>query len=343
MNITNQGIDNVFNTLDSAGYSYRWQSMVLPDWVTPEVLADEATSSEIAAILAKRFGLRVSSLLSVPPRVEALRRHDIKYKRSTLNKHKDLKAAYSIATSVAEAVSAACEIPFTPFETDANAFRTAVLASGGYWVGFCNILMHCWSHGVPVVYLREVGKDQCKMDGMVIHTGERPVIILSKASPLWAWQLFILAHEVSHILLGHIDPGEILIDEDIGEDSYALQDNDLEERAADAKALEILNGPSKVKYRFSEGRFNHIELADGAYLHGKANQIDPGHIVLNVAHRSGQWDLGMAAAKILQGANPPAPAVIKEAMWGGIMAGRLPNDTINFLDKVTGSYDRFPV
>ena len=337
MTTPNRQIDTIFGSLESAGFPRILQSILLPEWVTPEVLSDATVSSEIAAILAKRLGLRTSPLFAASPRVESLRRRDIKYKRSIPNKSKNLTAATSIAISVAESVASACRVEFSPLTGSAGALRKEVLASfPGNWLGLRNLLMTCWSHGVPVVYLAGLGQGVAKMDGMVVYTGDRPVIILSKVSPLWAWQLFILAHEVAHVVLGHVAPGEILVDEELSEASYAL-DNDLDERAADRFAIELLNGRPNATYTPSENRANFRELADVAYEFGKANQIDPGHIVLNFANQSGKWDVGIAAAKVLQGENPPASVVISEAMWRGIDPEALPMDTIEFLGRVTGS------
>jgi hypothetical protein len=328
----------IFGSLESAGFPRSLQNILLPEWVTPEVLSDTTVSSEIAAILAKRLGLRASPLFAASPQVESLRRRDIKYKRSIPNKSKNLTAATSIAISVAESVASACRVEFSPFVDSADALRKEVLTSfRGNWLGLRNLLMACWSHGVPVVYLAGLGQGVAKMDGMVVHTGERPVIILSKVSPLWAWQLFILAHEVAHIVLGHVAPGEILVDEELSEDLYVSRDNDLDERAADMFAIELLNGRSNATYTLSDNRANFRELAHVAYEFGKENQIDPGHIVLNFANQSGKWDVGIAAAKVLQGENPPASVVISEAMWHGIDPEALPMDTIEFLGRVTGS------
>lgn len=339
MTTPNRQIDMIFGSLESAGFPRSLQSMLLPEWVTPEVLSDAATSSEIATILAKRLGLRASPLFAASPRVELLGRRNIKYKRSISNRSKKLTAATSIAVSVAELIASACRVEFSPFVSSADALRKEVLASfSGKWLGLRNLLMTCWSHGVPVVYLAGLGQGVAKMDGMVVHTGDRPVIILSKASPLWAWQLFILAHEVAHVVLGHVARGEILVDEELGEHSYALNDNDLDERAADMFALELLNGRQNATYTLSDNRANFRELADVTYKFGKAHQIDPGHIALNIANHYGKWDLGIAAAKVLQGENPPASVVINEAMWGGIDTEALPMDTVEFLSRVTGSY-----
>jgi hypothetical protein len=192
-------------------------------------------------------------------------------------------------------------------------------------------------HGLPVVYLTGLNQGVAKMDGMVVYTSDRPVIILSKTSPLWAWQLFILAHEVAHIVLGHVAPGEILIDDELSENSYVLKDNDLDERSADMFAVELLNGKQNATYRVADKHINFRELARTAYEFGQTQQIDPGHVVLNFANQSERWDIGIAAAKELQGHNPSASTVISEAMWGGIDSDLLPIDTIEFLGRVTDS------
>jgi hypothetical protein len=138
-------------------------------------------------------------------------------------------------------------------------------------------------------------------------------------------------------VLGHVAPGEILVDEELSEDSYVSKDNDLDERAADMFAIELLNGRQNATYTVSDNQLNFRELADTAYRYGKAHQIDPGHIVLNFANQSDKWDVGIAAAKVLQRDNPPASLVISEAMWGGIDPEALPMDTVEFLGRVTGS------
>ncbi|MBE9139313.1 hypothetical protein IQ254_19275 [Nodosilinea sp. LEGE 07088] len=336
---SNRQIDRIFGSLESAGFPRSMQNVLLPEWVTPEVLSDTAASLEIAAILAKRLGLRASPLFDASPRVESLRRRDVKYKRSIPNKSRNLTASTAIAVSVAESIASACRAEFDPFVGSAEALRKEVLdVFPGNWLGLRNLLMSCWSHGVPVAYLTELGIGVAKMDGMVIHTDSRPVIILSKVSPLWAWQLFILAHEVAHLALGHVAPNEILIDEELSEDSYALRDSDLDERAADIFAIELLNGRSNATYTSSDHQINFRELAHSAFEHGKAHHIDPGHIVLNFANQSGKWDVGIAAAKVLQDQKPPASEVINQAMWGGIDPEVLPPETLEFLGRATGSH-----
>jgi hypothetical protein len=331
-------LDTIFGSLESAGFPRSLQDILLPEWVTSEVLLDDAAASEVAVILAKRLGLRTSPLFAQKPQIEMLKRRDIKYKRSILNKSKNLTAATSIAVSVAESIASACKVEFSPLVGTAGTLRQEVLTYfPGYWLGLRNLLMTCWSHGLPVIHLAGLNQGLAKMDGMVVYTDERPVIILAKNSSLWAWQLFILAHEIAHIVLGHVATGEILVDEELSEDSYLLKDSDLDERNADMFVIELLNGRPNATYTVSYDKVNFRELAHEAYEAGKAQQIDPGHIVLNYANQSRKWDLGIAAAKELQAQNSPASEVINEAMWGGIDIMTLPTDTIEFLSKVTNS------
>jgi len=333
-------LDRIFGSLEAAGYSRTLQRSLLPDWVTSDVLRDDAATSEIAAILAKRLGLRASPLFSQPPHVESLRRRDTKYKRSIPNRSKNLTAATSVAVAVAEIVAEEYRVPLKPFPDTAGSLRDhARKEFPGNWLGLRNLLMMCWAHGVPVVYLADVGDASPKMDGMVIQTAKRPVIVLSKASPLWAWQLFVLAHEVGHIALGHVEPDEILIDEQLGADSYALTDGDTDERAADEFALELLNGRPDASYKLSDDRVNGATLANVAFDYGKKNWVDPGHIALNYAHNSGDWKVGVSAATTLQGDRPPAPLVINEAMWREFNDESFSDDTREFLSRATGTIE----
>lgn len=331
-------LNAIFGSLEAAGYPRNLQRLLLPEWVTTEVLADADASAEVAIILAKRLGLRPASLFSQTPHIETLRRRDTKYKRSIPNKSKDLTAATAIAVGVAETIAAACRIPFLLFPSKAQGFRQGALTDfPGNWLGLRNLLMYCWAHGVPVVHLSELGHGTAKMDGMVVQTNERPVIVLSKNADLWAWQLFVLAHEVAHIALGHVEDDEILIDEELGKESYAMEDPDIDERAADAFAIELLNGRPDATYRVLDEHVNAQTLARAAFDHGKPLQIDPGHIVLNFAHHSGNWPIGIAAATILQGDNPPASVVINEAMWRELDTDAFSDDTLEFLRRATGS------
>lgn len=333
MQVTNR-INQIFGALESAGYPRAFQEALLPDWVTPEVLGDDASALEIASILAKRLGVRVGPLFSEHPSVEDLRRRNTKYKRSIRNKSKNLSAATSLAMFVAESVAYALPQPFTPFPADPLDLREEILAiDGGKWLGLRSLLKACWRHGVPVIYLDHIGEGLPKMDGLVTLIERRPVIILSKRSASWAWQLFIIAHEVAHCSLGHIDADEILIDESLGEQSYALDDPDKDERAADQFAIQLLNGRKDASYAVIGYEPNARSLAQAALEYGRSHMVDPGHVILNYSKSSNSWPLGMAAINLIEKDLKPAGTTINEILWHRIKADVLPKDTLALLSR----------
>ncbi len=89
MGVTSSRLDRIFGSLESAGFPRALQKSLLPEWVTSDVLADDAASFEVAAILAKRLGLRTSPLLqgeeprqSTSGRFRASRRTSWRQRRS---------------------------------------------------------------------------------------------------------------------------------------------------------------------------------------------------------------------------------------------------------------------
>ncbi|MGE6323215.1 hypothetical protein ACQKEF_23650 [Pseudomonas oryzihabitans] len=330
-------IDKIFAALEAAGYPKKFQRSLLPSWVTREVISNDDASLEIASILAKRLGVKLGPLLSGEHSIEDLKRRDIKYKRSVLNVSKDLSAATSLAMFVAESVAYSTHIPYVPFPSDPFALRAELLSVKEHrWVGLRSLLLLCWNHGVPVIYLDGIDAGIRKMDGMVTLVEDRPVIILSKKSKFWAWQLFVLAHEIGHCARNHIQEGTILVDEDLGEYSGDGEVFDSEEKEADLFALILLNGRTDPGYFVEGNGFNAYGLAQAAIDYGIENRIDPGHIVLNYARENNAWELGVSALKAMEERNAHAGAVVNSLMWRCISEDDLPADTIELLRKVAG-------
>ncbi|WP_337906885.1 ImmA/IrrE family metallo-endopeptidase [Iningainema tapete] len=98
------------------------------------------------------------------------------------------------------------------------------------------LLEFCWNHGIPVVHFDGFPTTQevHKFDGMVAFVAQRPVIVISinRCSP--ARLLFILAHELGHIIKGHVN-NYAIVDEEIDPESI-----DVEEIEANEFASELL-------------------------------------------------------------------------------------------------------
>jgi hypothetical protein len=142
--------------------------------------------------------------------------------------------------------------------------------------------------------------------------------------------LFILAHEIGHIIRGHINSDGVLIDEHVDRSS-----TDAEEKAANAFALELLTGNPQSQV-FAVGPVSARALAKAAYQAGVYEQIDPGHLVLNYAYQMGSDCFAVAnvALKLLE---PHADAVglVQSRMLTYLDKTRLSEDTYEFILRAT--------
>jgi hypothetical protein len=142
--------------------------------------------------------------------------------------------------------------------------------------------------------------------------------------------LFILAHELGHIVRGHVNSDGVLIDEQIDRNS-----TDAEEKAANAFALELLTGNPESRV-FSVGPVCARALAKVAHQAGVHEQIDPGHIVLNYAYQMGNdyFAVANAALKLLE-LHADAVGLVRSRMMAHLDKTKLSEDTYEFILRAT--------
>ena len=161
-------------------------------------------------------------------------------------------------------------------------------------VGFEGLLALCWAQGIPVLFLKDLPKTSKRMTGMAVSVQGRPAIVLGFNSPQHARQLFVLAHELAHIVCGHVGENGVLIDEDIAEVTDALAGSDAtrkdaEEKEADSFALALLrNGHTNVLKAIGRPDSAAV-LASNAVIAGEQLGVDPGHLILSYARENDDW------------------------------------------------------
>lgn len=148
--------------------------------------------------------------------------------------------------------------------------------------------------------------------------------------------LFVLAHEMGHVAEGHLDQceGGAIVDEKVSEEDG---DTDEQERAANAYALQVLTGGEKGNIRLNR-LMNAGSLADAALRFGRANGIDPGHVILNAVKNSPingkePWPLGNAALKHI-GENVAAADMCRDALRRNVDVDALSDDSFEFLERI---------
>jgi hypothetical protein len=306
------------------------QQFILPDWWDDQVATNPAGYAEGISFISRHLGLDLASLRE-PGRPIAFRDAGVcKFKKSKNATEEQLQLARSLATRVAHLVSAATMEPCAPLPATAAQMRSEILGQGQPWVSLANLVDYCWSLGVPVVHLTSFLKTR-QPDGLAVKVRGRPVVVLCKKVRVTAWLLFILAHELGHIVLGHIPDNGALIDEDVDSNEA-----DAEEIEANNFAVELLTGEKDRRFH-SSGRWpNAADLAKLAKELGRQHKTDPGHVVLNYAHTMGEGFFPVANAALgLLEPRREALGIVRQKLAEHLDWSRLPEDSSEFLMRVS--------
>ncbi len=215
----------------------------------------------------------------------------------------------------------------------ASDLRARLLGRERPYVTLDNLVALSWSVGIPVVYLRIFPWPQKRMAAMTVRIGAQSFVLLAKDAMYPAWIAFYLAHELAHIALAHIDADQALVDFDDGGGQPA-KDNDDEERAADAWALELLTGRPTPNVVSSDGAASASELARVALSSAQELGIEPGTLALCFGYSTGLWAVANGSLKGIYGAPAPVWLAINSFARTQLALDQSTTDASDFLEDV---------
>lgn len=301
--VSGVSFSDVVTQLKSLGLSsFFIENIALPSWWRSKPEHDEGVTHRLLQALSQRLHLEINFhqdssglLLNFVP---------IPSKKYKLQKRQENPELFSyLANSIAVAVLGTVDLPSISIPGDPLTLRKAILQANPY-VGLGALLEFCWNFGLPVVHfdISELfgkgNKGPNKSDGLVVMTGDRPVVVIGSSRSHSAWLLFILSHELGHIAHGHLQEG-ILSDE-------SLKDGvkDEEEEAANQFAMQLLFGDASLQW---PGNLNQRRLLSRVLRLSEEHQIDPGVLILNYGWQTGNWGCAVGALNQLEpDANAPA-------------------------------------
>ncbi|MEI9960076.1 MAG: ImmA/IrrE family metallo-endopeptidase [Limisphaerales bacterium] len=156
------------------------------------------------------------------------------------------------------------------------------------------LLEACWAHGIAVFHFSPLPSAAKKFAGMAYYEGNRPVIVLASVYDAPPRQAFYLAHEVSHIMRGHVKPGgDMLADSDLDRTT-----EDKDEKVADEDALELLTGERKPNFSPTYG-LTAPKLRAAAERYEKEHGVHAGSITLIYGKTAQRMPVAMAALKLM--------------------------------------------
>jgi len=306
------------------------RKLILPEWWDDQTAENPAAMAEGLIFLSRHLGLDLATLRNPGVPLAFRGFGSCKFKKSKDATEDQLSLARAMATRAAQFANVATSEPFQPPPASAAQVRREILGQGAPWIGLEGLVDYCWSLGIPVIHLSSLPRAK-RPDGLAARVNGRPVIVLCKQTVYSAWMLFILAHELGHIALGHIEDDGVLIDEDMDHN-----EQDAEESAANAFAVELLTGDAAGCFRTSGNWPNAQQLATIAREVGRRMRVAPGHIVLNYAHSmgSGFWPVAHAALAILE-PKKDALKMLRQKMAAHLDWSSLPEDSSEFLMRIS--------
>jgi hypothetical protein len=197
--------------------------------------------------------------------------------------------------------------------------RNAILA-GSPFVDLMSLVATCWALKVPVIHMRVFPLEAKSMHAMVVRVDSRYAILLGRDSSYPAPVAFTLAHELGHIMDGHLVDAPAVIDL---EDPALAKDPDDQERGADRFALTLLTGSAEPDIQTNLDSFNAPTLAAAVLDAAPRYSVEPGTLALCLAHQRRAWPVAMSALSFIYNEKKPTWREINgiadvELDWGAL-------------------------
>lgn len=310
---------------------------MLPSWWDDQIASSPDGMWELVLGIAKSLSLDAAALSKgelFPKGAVA----NISYKRNALVNPQDFQASTLIASSISNAIISSIKVPYQTLPKNVWELNEEIRAIGKGSIDFDALLNYCWRKGVPVISLSNLPFGLKKMDGAALKVGDRPVIILAKKNNSKSWLSFILAHELGHIALGHLENNSSIVDIALQQESTFDSDNtgDSMELEADKFALNILGGPLAQETQERWGDFDSaITLATNARAAANLLGCSAGHLILRYAFRTKRWPEAASALKFLREDFDAQKEIVK-SMASGIAFDDLSNDVQDLIFRITG-------
>lgn len=325
---TKMQMADLYARLAAIGFPKKFiQQKILPDWWTDEVDKTPGVLTEGALYISRRLNLDMQSLLDCKLSPEFNSSCQLKFKLKAGTNNHQLTIPHLISARIAEMVAYACNNPYQPLDSvSVSAMRQDILVHQNS-VNLQGFLEYCWGRGIPVIHFDKFPPKVHKFHGMVGYFYDRPVILLSLKAKSPSRLLFIAAHELGHILQGHLTQEKLLFDEKI-----SLESTDKEEVEANEVAGELLLGAAKKSY-CSQENYTGQKLANYAQKISSRERVDAGVVAWNYGWYKHHYGSVGDALKILE-PDANAPQEINRYLEQNLDWEKLGDDNHDYLTKM---------
>jgi hypothetical protein len=283
----------LYSRLAKAGLPHSFiREFGLPSWWNEEFEQDPSALITAAGYLTKRLGLNLASLLELERDIEFNLKLKPKLKCKNKTDFKKIRAAQAMAIRAAEMVAHAYRLSPINLPRETTQIREHILSQNKF-VKLDSLLAFCLSCGIPVFHFSSFPPGTQRMDGIAVEIDGRPVIAVTSNRKSTSWLLFIVAHELGHIINKHLKINPLIID------TKAMSDNEEPmEIEANEFAQKLILG-ELFAYPWSKD-MNFSKLRDWIKTLSLEKRVEPGALVWNYAWKTGNWGLATAVVQSLE-------------------------------------------
>jgi hypothetical protein len=332
---------DLVSSLRAVGLTKGQVGALMPEWWDVSSTHSAAGAWEFALMISRRLGLDAVALASGDVR----RLDEVsepRFKHTVRVSSEDLGPASLIAGALAKAIVAATPSRPTDGWRTAKQVREAVLSSGAERVDFDALLDFSWQQGIPVIPLPHLPNGLKKMDAAALRVGQRSAIVIARRNESKAWLSFILAHEIGHIMLGHVPENGSIVEGSITDTAAfeAESQLDTQEREANDFAHAVLGGAAAdAEVSQWSPRASDMQLVDAALMVARDLRTAPGQLILRYAFLTRRWAQAQIALRFMADDVDAQGALIRR-LSREVDTGQIGDDLQEFVEKVTGIVTR---
>ncbi|MEO1728274.1 MAG: ImmA/IrrE family metallo-endopeptidase [Bacteroidota bacterium] len=313
---------------------------ILPEWWEKGMGKTQAGYEMTIGILATRLGLTHESLRD--EQSEPLFRDDapVRFKLKNGTVSHEVSASQTFAVQVARLVLKGATSDTLVEVESASDVRERILSAGLPWIDLRALLEWSWSVGIPVIHVDCRKIKGRTMEAMAVRVDGRYAIVLSLNHKSPARLLFHLAHELGHIILGHLEQDGVIADEGIADGAEGdMTGQDTQELEANAFAVELLTGSAKKVYKLG-AKSKTETLIKKAVEKGEKDRVLPASVVmLNTQYLREEmphikpWGRASKALRVLE-TGRPAREEINSTLCSRMRWSSLTEDQTEFLEEL---------
>lgn len=204
-----------------------------PAWWSDDAASSPSAQAELRFSIARKIGISPKSLFE--DEVQFVWNDDARFKSLSNETENEKAALTSFGISLCRILLQVFDPNQSRLKIGAMELRRSILKNRPF-IDLQALVSLCWAIGIPVIHLRVFPLAAKRMHAMAAGIAGRYAILLGRDATYPAPVAFTLAHELGHIMLGHIAASSAIVD--FGGPLEASR-GDREEEEADQFALQL--------------------------------------------------------------------------------------------------------